>query len=250
MTGRDFGRLAATGLILLTALPPLSALPLGQTVSRPASELRKEIVPLKYIDAGDMLIMLGPFRGPDGSITVTRDADKNPVLVLSDSPAVVEKMLVLIRQMDVRPAEILLAVQLISATSAGEEKADPVLAAEPALKDLRKLMGLRSFASIDSSSVRTSEREAAQLTLGRSGEYAIALKPRYIKDGKDERIRVEIKFGYASSGQAPPPLVESVLTVRPGEKTVVGVSKPHDPARPGTEEDRGLVLLIAATLIK
>jgi hypothetical protein len=142
-------------------------------------------------------------------------------------------------------------VQLVSGTSAGEEKADPVLAADPALKDLRKLMGLKSFALIGASAVRTSEREMAQVTLGRSGEYALALKPRYIKDGKDERVRTEIRFGYAASnGQAPPPLVESVLALKPGEKTVVGVSKPHDPSATGTEQDRGLILLISANLIK
>ncbi len=241
---------AGTAFAVRTSAPP--SRPTGGGAQKAEGPLlRKEIVPLKYIAADDMLLLLGPFRGPNGSITVSRDANKNPVLVLSDSPEVVEKMLDLVKRMDARPAEINFSVQLVSATAAEEPTADPDLAADPALKDLRKLMGLRSFALIDASAVRTSEKESAQITMGRSGEYALALKPRYIKDGKDERIRTEIRFGYAGSGgEAPPPLVESVLTLKPGEKTVVGVSKPHDPAVVGTGQDRGLILLISASLIK
>ena len=47
--------------------------------------------------------------------------------------------------MDVRPAEIHFTFELVSGTSAGEDKADPGLAADPALKDLRKLMGLQEL---------------------------------------------------------------------------------------------------------
>lgn len=251
MTSRRARLSLALVLVLVSLAVAYPRLTRGQAgAAKPAPGLRQEIVPLKYIGAEDMLLLLGPFRGPAGSITISRDANKNSVLVLSDSPEIVEKMLGLVRQMDVRPAEIQFSVQLISATSAGEDKADPVLASDPALKDLRKLMGLKSFALIDTSAVRASEKESAQITMGRSGEYALALKPRFIRDGKDERIRTEIKFGYASSGQAPPPLVESVLLLKPGEKSIVGVSKPHDPSQAGTEQDRGLILLISATLIK
>lgn len=186
MTPRRLGLFLTLGLVLV----PLAAALLGPAgnqsgASKSAPGLRKEIVPLNYIGAEDMLLLLGPFRGPEGSITVSRDANKNPVLVLSDAPEIVEKMLGLVRQMDVRPAEILFTVELISGTSAKEDKADPRLAADPALKDLRKLMGLQSFALIGSSAVRTSELETAQASLGRSGEYVIALKPRAIKSGKD-----------------------------------------------------------------
>ena len=248
---RRAGRLLAAFVLLLAAATALTLAFSSQSgASKAAPGLRKEIVPLKYIGAEDMLLLLGPFRGPEGSITLSRDANRNPVLVLSDSPEIVEKMLDLVRRMDVRPEEIRFSVQLVSATSAEEANADPVLAVDPALKDLRKLMNLRSFALIGASAVRATERESAQITMGRSGEYALALKPRFIKDGKDERIRTEIKFGYASAGQAPPPLVESVLMLSPGEKTVVGVSKPHDPSRIGAEQDRGLILLITANLIK
>jgi len=235
-------------LALTAAAVPLTA----QAGAPPASaaEMRKEIVPLKYIDAADMLLMLEPYRGREGSISLSRDSSRNAVLFLRDTAPNMDKMLAFIKQMDVRPAEILFTVQLISGTSAGEAKADPLLAADPALQDLRKLMGFRSFALIGAGAVRTSERETAQVTLGRSGEYALALKPRLIKDAKEERIQAQIRFGYASNGQAPPPLFESTVILKPGEKTVVGVSKPHDPSSPGTDQDRGLILLLSATLIK
>ena len=245
------GRILSAFVLLLAAATALTLAVTAQSgASKSAPGLRKEIVSLKYVGAEDMLLLLGPFRGPAGSITISRDANRNPILVLSDAPEVVEKMLELIGRMDIRPAEILFTVELVSGTSAKEDKADPRLAADPALKDLRKLMGLQSFALIDASVVRASEKESASITMGRSGEYALALKPRFIKDGKDERVRTEIRFGYASTNQPPPPLVESVLMLKPGEKTVVGVSKPHDPSFPGTDQDRGLILLISATLVK
>ena len=251
MIPRRLGLFLALGLVLVPLAAGLLGPARGQTgASKSAPGLRKEIVSLKYVGAEDMLLLLGPFRGPAGSITISRDANRNPILVLSDSPEVVEKMLELIGRMDIRPAEILFTVELVSGTSAKEDKADPRLAADPALKDLRKLMGLQSFALIDASVVRASEKESASITMGRSGEYALALRPRFIKDGKDERVRTEIRFGYASTNQPPPPLVESVLMLKPGEKTVVGVSKPHDPSQSGTGQDRGLILLISAALIK
>lgn len=251
MTPRRARPLFALGLCLAVIAGAVLLAASGQSgAAKSGSALRKEIVPLKYIGAEDILLLLGPFRGPAGSITVSRDANKNPVLVLSDAPEIVEKMLTLVERMDTRPAEILFTVELVSGTSAEEAQADPRLAADPALKDLRRLMGLRSFALIGSSAVRASERETAQVTLGRSGEYALALQPRAIKDGKEDRIRAELKFGYASTGQAPPPLVESVLTLEPGKKTVVGVSKPRDPSQSGADQDRGLILLISAILVK
>lgn len=248
-------RLAARGIgwavFLAFALAAPSGSDAGQAEApKPVPEMRQEIVPLKYIDAADMLLMLEHDRGPNGSISVTRDSSRNTVLLIRDAPANIDRMLALIKKMDVRPAEVIFTIDLISGTSAVEAAADPRLADEPALKDLRKLMGLKSFALIGSSSVRTSERETAQVTLGRSGEYGLSLKPRVVKSGKEERIQAEIRFGYTSGDQPPPALIESVLILKPGEKTVVGVSKPHDPSQAGAEQDRGLILLISANLIK
>ncbi len=251
MTPRRVAPGLGWALVIACILAAPSGSDAGQAgAAKPAPEMRQEIVPLKYIDAADMLLMLEHDRGPNGSVTVTRDASRNTVLLIRDTPANVDKMLALIQRMDIRPAEVLFTVDLISGTSVAEAAADPVLAADPALKDLRKLMGLRSFALIGSSSVRTSERETAQVTLGRSGEYGLSLKPRVIKSGKEERIQAEIRFGYASGDQPPPALIESVLNLKPGERTVVGVSKPHDPSLPGGEPDRGLILLISANLVK
>jgi hypothetical protein len=84
------------------------------------------------------------------------------------------------------------------------------------------------------------------VTLGKQGQYLLYLNPKYIKDEKEENIQTEIQFGYYFPGQQRTSLIESTLLMKPGEKTVVGVSKPQ-----GMEDvDKGLILIISGKILK
>jgi hypothetical protein len=146
----------------------------------------------------------------------------------------------------VKPAEVLFTVQLILGSMSEEDRTDESLKNDPVIKEIRSLMKYRNFALLDTSLVRSKEREPAQAILGKQGQYILILKPTFDKDDKGENIRTEIRFGYNFPDQKNADLIQSTLTLKPGEKTVLGVSKPQ-----GIEPvDQGLILIISGKFIR
>ena len=210
---------------------------------------RKELVKLKYIDAQDAFQLLLAYRSYAGSITIARDANKNSILVLFDNPETVDKMLALVKEIDIKPAELLFTVQLVLGSESSEEKTDESLKNDPVIRDIRNFLKYKSFSLLDTTLVRTMEREDSQVRFGKNGEYSLELKPKYIKDEKEENIQTEIQLRYyfggpiSSGGRVEGNLIRTTLTMKSGEKTVVGVSKMSD-------SDRGLILIISARVVK
>jgi len=208
--------------------------------------VRKELIKLKYIDATDILMLLQSYRSRDGLISMSHDANKNNLVVISDSPEVVEKMIALIKEVDVKPAELLFTVQLVLGLAASEEKTDDALKNDPVIKEIRNLLRYKNFSLLDTTLVRTMEREDSQVRFGKNGEYSLSLRPKYIKDEKEENIQAEIKLGYSMTLSNAPQnyLIMTTLTMKSGEKTVVGVSKLAG------SDDRGLILIISGKIVK
>ncbi|MGZ5439893.1 MAG: hypothetical protein ACXWFJ_08580, partial [Candidatus Aminicenantales bacterium] len=73
--------------------------------------LRQEIVNLKYTRAQDIQNLLYPFRSRDGRIELNPNMPM--VLVISDLPENLERTLAAIRELDVKPADVLFTVQLV-----------------------------------------------------------------------------------------------------------------------------------------
>jgi type II secretory pathway component GspD/PulD (secretin) len=87
--------------------------------------MRQEIVKLKYIDKEDILNVLYTFKSPEGRIS---PSPKSGLLTISDYPENVEKVLEVIRQLDVKPADIQFTIQLIMASTEGDsERADALI---------------------------------------------------------------------------------------------------------------------------
>jgi len=234
------------GLFLLSLGSAFAEDPAPQKDVKPLPQLRKEIIKLKYINAADAQALLRSYRSQYTFIDVARDANKNEMLIIRDTPENFDKILALIKEVDIKPAELLFTVQLILGSESGEEKTDESLKNDPVIKEIRNLLKYKSFTLIDSNLVRTIEREPSQVTMGRQGQYILYLKPKYIRDEKEENIQTEIQFGYYFQGQERMNLIQSTLIMKPGERTVVGVSKPQ-----GTENvDKGLILIISGRLLK
>jgi hypothetical protein len=234
------------GLFLSSLGSAFAEDPSPQKGVKPQPQLRKEIIKLKFINAADAQALLRSYRSQYTFIDVARDANKNEMLIIRDTPENFDKILALIKEVDIKPAELLFTVQLILGSESGEEKTDESLKNDPVIKEIRNLLKYKSFTLIDSNLVRTIEREPSQVTMGRKGQYILYLKPKYIRDEKEENIQTEIQFGYYFQGQERMNLIQSTLIMKPGEKTVVGVSKPQ-----GTENvDKGLILIISGRLLK
>lgn len=234
----------------------------GQAKSEP--QIRKEMVKLKYVRAQDAIQLLqayisrpkavstGGYFLP-GMVQGARDANQNEILVLTDAPDVVEKMLALIKEIDVKPAEMQFMVQIVMGSEAAEDKGDDSLKNDPVIRELRGVLKYKSFSALDGTVLRVIEGERAEAKVGTKGEYSLRLTPKLIRDGTTETIRVEVEFyrpvwsQLAPNSQNAPvmmnnDLVRTTLMLKPGEKTVVGVSK--------SDADKGLILIISGKVTK
>jgi hypothetical protein len=163
----------------------------GQAKSDPP--LRKEMVKLKYVRAQDAYQLLQAYKSAPrmeqkppffgGTITPAKDANQNEILVLSDTPEVVDKMLALIKEIDVKPAEMLFLVQIVLGSEAAEDKGDEVLKNDPVIRELRNVLKYKSFSALDGTTLRVIEGERAEAKVGTKGEYSLRLTPKLIREG-------------------------------------------------------------------
>jgi hypothetical protein len=123
------------------------------------------------------------------------------------------------------------------------------------IKELRSLLSYKFFYPLDSSFVRAIDREESEVTMGEKAELMLQLRPKYIREEKDDLIQVETRLYKivpvvyapgASQTQSPftsVTLLTSNFTMKSGEKTVVGVSKLDG-------GDKGLILIITGKIVR
>ncbi len=222
----------------------------GQAKSEP--QMRKEMVKLKYVRAQDLQMLLSAYKTPRGIFQWARDSNQNDIIVLNETPETVEKMLALIKEIDVRPAEMQFTVQIVLGSEAAEDKGDEALKNDPVIRELRSVLKYKNFSALDGTVLRVIEGERAEAKVGTKGEYSLRLMPKLIRDGATETIRAEVEFyrpiwAPMAPNQTGPQminndLVRTTLMLKPGEKTVVGVSK--------SDADKGLILIISGKVMK
>jgi len=209
-------------------------------------KMRQEIVKLKYIDKEDILNVLYTFVSREGRIS---PSPSSGLLTISDYPENVEKILAVIRELDVKPADIQFTIQLILA-STGEEpgkSADRIMD-DPLIQELRSLLSFKFFYPLDSSFIRALDREESEITMGERAELRLQLRPKHIREEKEDLIQVEARLykivpvNYAPGAFSSVALLTSNFTMKSGDKTVVGVSKLDG-------GDKGLILIITGKIV-
>jgi hypothetical protein len=222
----------------------------GQAKSEP--QMRKEMVKLKYVRAQDAYQLLNAYTSRGGRISMSMDANRTNILVLNDTPEIVDKMMALIKEIDVKPAELQFTAQLILGSEAAEDKGDEALRNDPIIRELRGVLKYKSFAELDGTILRVIEGERTEAKIGPNGEYVLRIEPKFIRDGASDIIKAEVYF-FKPIGTSMAPnqqgqqtinsdLVRTTLMLKPGEKTVVGVSK--------SDADKGLILIISGKVMK
>lgn len=164
------------------------------------------------------------------------------LMLISSRPAHSQKT----QKAEAKPVEIEFSFQLILGSAAGEDRTDENLKNDPVIKELRTLMKYSSFSLQDTGFLRTKEKTAALTILGKQRQYILVLMPILNADDKGGEIQTDIRFGYNFPGQKNPDLIHSTIVLKPGERTVVGVSKPQ-----GSEPvDQGLILIITGKPVR
>jgi len=227
-------------------------------------ELKKEFVKLKYADADEVRKVLLSFRSGYGRITSNDDLN---VITIQDTPEIVDKMLSLIKDIDVKPVDILITADLILGSMGLEQspelarlmKAKPYLKkldSDPLIKELKNVLGYTDYHRVDSTFIRIQDEKYSDLKLGGQGlDLRLRLEPRYVREEKGDTFQLELRLiqhisEYTSKGVGIPEkkirdavLIGTTLTVKSGERTVVGVSKLDG-------GDKALILIISGKVIK
>jgi hypothetical protein len=218
--------------------------------SRP--KMRQEIVKLKYIKNNQILSVLYTFLSREGRINPNPESG---LITISDYPENVEKILSVIREFDVKPADLQFTIQLVLGSASGEDRSDDSVRDDPVIRELKQLLRYKSFSLLDTSFVRAIDQESSEVTMGKDADLKLELRPKYIKEDKEDLIQVEARLSKKGSSNFVPGapnapgawpatvLLTSNFTMKSGEKTVVGVSKMDG-------GDKGLILIISGKIVK
>ena len=244
----------ALAFILAVVRPALAEDPAAMAAQDQRTEqknLRKEIVKLKYVRAQDIESFLHVYVGRDGRIM--GNANMPSILTVSDTPENVEKILAAIRELDIKPTDVLYTVQLVLG-SESESWTDPDLQNDPIIKELRKLLRFKAYKLLDSTLLRTVNRRDAMITFGPKAEFELYLRPDVAGDARAAAIETRVRLRQIVRGAAPQTetmkaaapvvtsLIESTLNTKSGDRTVVGVSKLDGGGQ-------GLILIISGKVI-
>ena len=225
--------------------------PAPQAQNIEAKNLRKEIVKLKYVRAQDIQNLLYAYVSREGHIQFNPNMPS--VLSVSDTPENVEKILAAIREIDVKPADLVFTVQLALASETGEPETDEALKNDKVIAELRSLLRYRSFTLLDQNIVRTLDQKDAEILVGKGPQFVIGFRnPKLIRDGANSLIETGVVLlrleATVPQGEGKPArsgsttLVQTSLSMKSGEKTVVGVSRLNG-------GDKALVLIITGKVL-
>ena len=224
---------------------------------QPRPELRKEFVKLKYVKAKQVHQLLLGYRSEYGDI---RTEDELNIVTIRDIPEFVEKMLSLIKEIDVKPVDILFTVDLIvgsfkeeleEVTAVRKKPIDKELESDPVMKEMQRVMSFRTLDKIGSALIRVRDGSYSDQRIGGADlEFRLRMRPRHIKEEKGDSFQVELELQHERvkrTGGAVQrenvTLLETGLNLKSGEKTIVGISKLDG-------DDRALVLVISGKILR
>lgn len=216
------------------------------------SNLRKEIVKVNYIEARSAYSILMPYMSRNGKLQLVRESN---MLIIEDIPEITEKILSILKEIDVKPLDLQFTVDLILGSMSRDPNADSLyetssrdLKSDPLIKELSKLLMYESFRRLDSTLINVQDNSRSTQMLGGEGmSFRLDLQPRYIKEEKGDSIRVELSLSSRQYKKDGSPLsltlIDTTLSLQSGDRSVVGVSKLNG-------GDKALILILSGVVKK
>jgi len=226
----------------------------SQQAAKP--ELRKEIVQVKYLTADRAERLLRPYLTrvmPGGLFGQIQELPERNAIIIEDTPEVVEKLLSMLKELDVKPfdlqftADVILGSLGTSLGTTGDELKE--LMSDPVIRELNSLLKYKSFKRLDTSIIKVQDNTRAYQRIGGGGmSLQLGIRPRFIKEEKADAFLVELDLsqskGLTSEGkERTSNLLSTTLSLKSGERTVVGVSKLDG-------GDEALILILSGKIIK
>jgi len=232
----------------LAVIAPVFAEDAPQEKAETKAPLKTELIRLKYYSYTKMMRLITMYLGPDSHIGQGPD---EKIVVIKDSQENIDKVLQVIRQIDVKPADLQFTLQLVQGAETGEPGKES-MTNDPVIRELQNLLRYKNYSLIDASLVRAMDGADSEVRLGEKGEFEFWVRPKVIKDEKSSLIQMEVrlrqihpviptnatKVDYVTTD-----LISTTLNIKPGDKTVVGVSKLDDGGK-------GLILIISGKIVE
>jgi hypothetical protein len=212
---------------------------------------KTELIRLKYFESGLMFGLVQTYLSRDGRVT---NGPGGKLLVVSDYPENIDRVLQAIRQIDVKPADLQFTVQLILGSEAEEKGGEPA-PNDPVIRELRNLLKYKSYSLLDTSLIRAMDNSDTEVRMGEKAEFEFYIRPKVVKDEKSSLIQLFVRLRQIRIAGMPPnatsskveyittDLIGTTLNLKPGDKTVVGVSKLDG-------GDKGLILIISGKIVE
>jgi len=185
------------------------------------------------------------------------------VLVVSDTPENLGKILAAIKEIDVKPKDLAFTIQLIEASETGE-KSDPELQSDPLIKELQKLLRYKSYRLLDATMLRAIDGETSGAIFGPDNQFSIGLRPQVSDESPQGNIRIEVRLRQIKSNQLvikqgdteqrawvtiePVGLIDTNLNLKSGDRAVVGISRLASGGL-SQAESKGLILVISGKIL-
>lgn len=248
-----------TGLLVLCFLAGASLNVYASSGQAKKPELKTEFVKLKYIKARQAGELLQSYQSLSfGRIRIQSELN---IITVQDTPEIVEKMLALLKKIDVKPVDILFTVDLILGIGESSKDAsnvsrflkakehDKKLESDPLIKELKKVLSYKYYNKVGSSFLRVQDGGYSDHRIGGSDlDLELRLVPRYVREDKEDVFQLELRLrqftGYFHEGiKKYQTLINTPLTIKSGERTVVGVSKLDG-------GDKALILILQGKIVK
>jgi len=237
-------------LFLLAGVVPV----LDAQENAPAPDLKEEIIRVNYIDARSAYSILLPYISRNGKLQLVRESN---MLVIEDIPEIVEKVLSILEDIDIKPLDLQFTVDLIlgsmstsspAPSGTQDASAERKIRSDPVIKELSRLLTYDSFQRLDSTMISVQDNNRSTQMLGGKGmSFRLDLMPRYIREDKNESIRVELSLSKRQYKKDGSPitltLINTTISVKNGERSVVGVSKLNG-------GDQALILILSGVVKK
>ena len=219
-------------VVLLAALllPPVG-------LAEDGPELETRVFKVQFKPLEDVILLVRNALGEHGSLTLQ---PRLRAVIVTDEPALLDRVAQLITSFDVPPRQVHLAVQLLMGShedTPEKRKAAPGTPRLPGIdRDLRNTLGLTSWTDYDllgSATFTTAEGEESTLALGE--EYRIRLKVGIVNEEQQvtrfERFALERRHIDAAGREELRPIWDQVLNLRDSQLYVFGATRLEDSSR-------------------
>jgi hypothetical protein len=244
---KGFAGISAVGLTLCLLAMFFTSPSFCQEQKAPTKpELIQKIIEIKYLEYNFISVLIQQYKSRWGKVYMMPRDNR---LIIEDTPEMVAKFLDMIKELDVRPLDLQFNMDLIVASLDPEDGIHKDLRNDAVIKEMQSMLKYRSFKLLDSTLIKVQDRTESNQRLGGEGmSFRLRLRPRHITEEKGDTFNIDLTL-YKVVGspidakEMSSTLVATTLSLKSGERTVVGVSKLDG-------GDKALVLILSGKVLK